>query len=119
MNSSVTERVRSESLERGNPSGFVPLDLRVVVLPDPVEERSAGGIIMPDQIKDQRKWAQTKATLIAVGDNAFREWGSAAKPKAGDRVIVAQYAGRTHKGADGKDYTVCNDEDILALLEDE
>lgn len=101
-----------------NPSGIHPLDLRIVVKPDPVEEVSRGGILMPDQIKDRTKYAATKATLIAAGCNAFREWGEAARwPKPGDRVLFAQYTGAREKGADGDDYVVMNDKDLLAVIE--
>lgn len=97
-----------------NTSGFTPFDTRVVILPDPVEAK-VGSIIMPDQVVEKDKWAQTKATVIAVGANAFLDWGEAApKPEAGDRVIAGKYVGATHKGADDKLYTVCNDTDILA-----
>lgn len=101
----------------GNPSGIIPFDTRVVILPDKLTETYEGtSIIRPDTIADKEKWAQTKATLIAVGDNAFIEWGDGAqKPKPGDRVIVAKYAGTAHKGPDGEDYTLANDEDVLGL----
>lgn len=98
-----------------NASGIVPFDTRVVILPDKVEEKTAGGIILPGQAVDKEKYAQTKATLVAVGGNAFADWGAVDKPEVGSRVIVGRYVGNTHKGADGEDYTVCNDEDILAL----
>ncbi len=98
-----------------NSSGFKPFDTRVLVLPDAAAEKQ-GSIILPDKVRDQERWAQTKGTLIAVGANAFMDWGSEAdKPVPGDRVVFGKYAGATHRGADGRDYTVCNDEDILAL----
>ena len=50
--------------------------------------------------------------------NAFVEWGEAAtKPKPGDRVLFAQYSGAREKGADGEDYVVMNDKDLLAVIE--
>lgn len=98
-----------------NAAGIIPFDTRILILPDKVEEKTAGGIILPDQTRDKDKYAQTKATLVAVGGNAFADWGDVVKPELGDRVIVGRYVGNTHKGADGQDYTVCNDEDILAL----
>lgn len=99
-----------------NTSGIVPVDLRIVVKPDPVEEK-IGSILVPDQHKDRTKYAATKATLVAVGDNAFREWGeSALRPKPGDRVLFAQYTGAREKGLDGEDYVVMNDADLLAVI---
>jgi co-chaperonin GroES (HSP10) len=100
-----------------NPSGLTPLDLRVIIAPDPVQER-VGSILLPDAEVERKKWAQTKGTLIAVGENAFREWGDVTKPQPGARIVFAQYAGKTHEGRDGRKYTVANDEDVLAILEE-
>lgn len=102
-----------------NSSGYQPLDVRVLVLPDEAETKTAGGIILAATTVEKAEWATTKATLVAVGSNAFLEWGdNALKPVAGSRVVMAQYAGRVHDGTDGKKYRICNDADILALLED-
>lgn len=101
-----------------NSSGITPLDLKVLVLPDPTEEVSKGGIIIPDTTKDRQKFAVTKATIVAAGDNAFREWGdSAYSPKVGDRILHAQYAGARVKGADDQDYIIMNDDDVVAVME--
>jgi chaperonin GroES len=103
-----------------NPSGIVPLDLRILVKPDPVEEVTKGGIILADTTRDKQKYAATKATLVAVGANAFKEWGAnALVPVPGARVCYAQYAGAEQKGADGERYCVMNDADLLAVLEAE
>jgi chaperonin GroES len=100
-----------------NPSGITPLDLRIVVKPDPVEEVTKGGIILADTTKDRAKYAGTQATFLAAGENAFGEWGvTARKPKPGDRVLFAQYSGAEHKGADGERYVVMNDKDLLAVI---
>lgn len=99
-----------------NASGILPVDVKVLVLPDAVEEKTAGGIIMPDAVKDRNKYATVKATVISVGANAFQEWGDAPKPEAGSRIILAQYAGMRAKGDDGQEYVVCNDEDVIAIL---
>lgn len=101
-----------------NVSGLHPLDCRILVKPDPVEEVTRGGIIIADTTRDRQKYAATKATLIAAGSNAFREWGEEArKPQPGDRVLFAQYTGAREKGEDGEDYVLMNDEDLLAVIE--
>lgn len=103
-----------------NPSGITPLDLRILVKPDPIEEVTKGGIILADTTRDKQKYAATKATLIAVGDNAYQGWSDdSRKPQPGDRVCYAQYAGAEQKGADGERYCVMNDADLLAVLEAE
>lgn len=100
-----------------NPSGFTPVDLRVLVKPDPVQEK-IGNIYVPDTAKDKAKFAGTKAVLIAAGDNAFAEWGSEArKPKPGDRIHFAQYTGAWLTGDDGEEYLVMNDKDVTGILE--
>lgn len=100
-----------------NPSGIAPMDVKVLLFPDPPKDATRGGILLPDMAKDKEKFAAVKATVIAVGANAFAEWGSdAPKPAAGDRVLVAQYSGHNQKGADSKDYRIVNDEDVIALL---
>jgi chaperonin GroES len=102
-----------------NTSGLVPVDLRILVKPDVEEERTAGGIIKPEAVRDKAKYAATKARFIAAGENAFSEWGDAArKPKPGDHVLFAQYSGAREKGADGQDYVVMNDKDLLAVIEE-
>lgn len=102
-----------------NSSGIVPVDVKVLVLPDAVEEKTSGGIYIPDAAKDKAKYATVKATVVAVGGNAFQEWGEATKPGPGDRVLTAQYAGSRAKGDDGQEYVVCNDEDVIAILKSE
>lgn len=102
-----------------NTSGLNPLDVRVLVLPDPVEERSIGGIILPDQHKEKEKFAQMKGTLIAVGVNAWSEASHNSTfipPRPGDRVLISKYGGVMVTGDDGKEYRIMNDEDVTAVL---
>jgi chaperonin GroES len=102
-----------------NTSGIEPLDLRVLVRLDPVTEKTAGGIFLPDQVKEQEKFATVKATMVAVGINAFAEAkGNPAftPPQPGNRVMIAKYGGVNVKGDDGADYRLLNDADVVALL---
>lgn len=105
-----------------NTSGFLPLDVRVLVKPDAVEEKTAGGIILPEKHVDEKKMAMLKGTLIAAGVNA---WGEAARhsafvtPKPGARVLIAKYGGIALTGEDGSDYRLMNDEDVIGLLQGE
>lgn len=102
-----------------NPSGIIPVDMRVLVKPDPVEEVTAGGIIKPQTTADREKFAGTKAVLVRAGSNAFKEWGETAdKPKPGDRVHFAQYSGSRIKGEDGDEYCIMNDADLTSILGD-
>lgn len=108
-----------------NSSGIRPLDLKVLVRPKAAEEKTAGGIIIPDAVADKQKYAVTEGVIVAVGDNAFEDWlkgkhpSAVTIPLAGDRILHAQYAGARVKGADGEDYILMNDEDVVAVLSEE
>lgn len=104
-----------------NPSGIMPTEYKVLIAPKETEERTAGGIIIPDTTKDKEKYAQTEGEIVAVSHLAFSyatdsEWGGD-KPKGGDRVLYAKYAGLHVKGKDGKEYVLVNDKDICAKME--
>lgn len=100
-----------------NTSGITPVDMRVLVKPDPVEEKTAGGIILADTTKEREKYAGTRATLIAAGPNAFKDWGEGSAIPAGSRVHYAQYSGARIKGEDGQDYVIMNDADLTCTIE--
>jgi chaperonin GroES len=124
---SVTAALRELARLPANTSGIVPLDHRVLVLRDAVEEKTRGGIILPDSELDKQKHATTNATVIAVGGLAWSEAKHDAKafrveaafPEPGSRVKVGRYTGDQHKGSDGTDYTILNDTDVIALLVEE
>lgn len=102
-----------------NPSGIFPTTGCVVQLKEQ-ERKTAGGIILADEIIDKRQIASMEGTIVAVSPLAFvyasdEEWRGA-KPVVGDRVLFARYAGLRQKGADAKDYVVMSDKDIVAVL---
>lgn len=102
-----------------NTSGVDPLDLRVVIRPDPPEQVTKGGIILPDTEVEKGKYAATKGTLIALGVSAFAEASRQPgfrRPEPGARIMFGKYAGTTFKGADGYDYIIANDEDVIGVL---
>jgi chaperonin GroES len=111
---------RGDEREIMNHSGIQPLDLRVLVLPDPVEVKTAGGIILPDQHKEREKYAMQHGTLVAVGENAWEEAASRSsafvKPQPGDRVVISKYGGTMLTGTDGKEYRLMNDEDVIGRV---
>lgn len=104
-----------------NPSGIQPTEFKVLIEPKPVEEK-IGSIIIPDQKKEHDKYATTEGRIVAISHLAFtyataEEWGDK-RPKAGDRVLYAKYAGVHVKGRDGKEYLLVNDKDICATIEE-
>jgi chaperonin GroES len=102
-----------------NKSGIQPVELKVLVLPDPIEEKTSGGLFVPDTVRDKESRAQVKATLIAIGGNAFDDWKDPI-PSPGDRIYMGKYAGiKDIVGKDGRIYNLIRDNDILALITEE
>jgi len=97
-----------------NESGVIPVEFKVVVLPDPVEEK-IGSIHVPDTVRDRMKHRTVKATLVMAGGNAFEDWHPPI-PQNGDRVYVAVGAGIIHEGPDGREYRIVNDKDVVGIL---
>ncbi len=90
-----------------------PLHDRVLVERFEEEERSKGGIIIPDTAKEK----PVMGRVIAVGQGRVGEDGKV-RPldvKKGDKVLFARYAGNDIK-LDGKDLLVMREDDILAVL---
>ena len=98
-----------------NDTGIEPVEFRCVVRLDPVEEKTVGGIIIPDERRDRGQMAATDATLLAIGGNAFQDWNGR-KPVAGDRVMISKYAGITREADPTDLIRVVNDKEILAVL---
>ena len=85
-----------------------PINDRVVVKPAPAEEKTAGGIIVPDTAKEK----QQKGEVIAVGPGKD---GIAPTVKKGDTVLFGKYAG-TELNYEGEDYMIMREDDILIVL---
>lgn len=106
-----------------NRSGINPTEYKVLVLPDSIEEK-IGSVYIPDKAKEQEQFAQTKGRIVAASPLAFsyadeEEWlaASAEKPKVGDTVLYAKYAGFEIEGKDGVKYYMIVDKDICATIE--
>lgn len=105
-----------------NTSGIVPTEFKVLILPKAVEEVTKGGIILATQTTESEKYATIEGEIVAISHLAFTyateaEWDGH-KPKPGQRVIFAKYAGVRHKAKDGREYLLVNDKDICAVFED-
>lgn len=99
-----------------NDSGIQPLEFKVVIFPKPAAEKTAGGIIIPDDKQSRDQMAQIEGTLVEASPMAFTEPEWPVKPQPGDVVLFAKYAGYVKKGIDGKEYRVCSDKDIVAIM---
>ena len=91
-----------------------PLDDRVVVLPAESEEKTAGGIVLPDNAKEK----QQKGKVTAVGPGRLLDSGGRAPlaVKIGDLVLFGQYAGNEVK-VNGEEVKIMRESDILAKIE--
>ncbi|MHB8969457.1 MAG: co-chaperone GroES [Pirellulaceae bacterium] len=91
-----------------------PIGDRVVVKREASEERTAGGIVLPDSAKDK----PARGTIVSVGDGKLLEDGkrSTLQVKVGDRVIFSSYAGEAFK-IDDQELLLMREDDILAILE--
>ena len=91
-----------------------PLDDRVVVQPLEAEEKTAGGIVIPDSAKEKPQ----RGKVIAVGEGRLLDDGTRAPVavKKGDVVLYAKYGG-TETEVDGKDLLILKESDILAKVE--
>jgi len=85
-----------------------PLADRVLVLPAPAEEKTMGGIIIPDSAKEK----PLKGKVIAIG-NGTKDEEMVVKPD--DTVLYGKYAG-TEIELDGEKYLIMKQSDILAIL---
>jgi chaperonin GroES len=91
-----------------------PLYDRILVKRLQEQEKTAGGLYIPDTAKEK----PIEARIIAVGSGKLLEDGSVRKPevKAGDKVLFAKYSG-TEVKIDGEEHLIMREEDILAVVE--
>jgi chaperonin GroES len=92
----------------------VPLNDKIVVKRLEAEDKTAGGIVLPDSAKEKPK----QGIISAVGDGKLLENGkrAALQVREGDRVLFTSYAGN-EVTIDGKEYLIMSEEDILAVVE--
>ena len=93
---------------------FRPLHDRVLVRRIEAEEKTAGGIIIPDTAKEK----PMEGEVVAVGPGARDDSGKLVEPavKAGDRVLFGKWSG-TEVRIDGEDLLIMKESDILGVLE--
>ena len=85
-----------------------PLSDRVLIQPNPAEEKTAGGLIIPDTAKEK----PLAGKVIAVGPGTKEV---TMEVKVGDQVLYGKYAGQEIQ-VDGEDYLIMKQNDILAII---
>lgn len=119
----MSERPIDKTESELNPTGVTPVQYRVLVLPDDVDEQ-IGRILIPIDTQARDEAARDQGILVAVSERAFTgdPWEGSRKPHPGERVFFNKYAGSTFlypkNSSTGKNYRLLNDEDIVAILEE-
>jgi chaperonin GroES len=90
-----------------------PLADRIILRPLEAEQKTAGGIIIPDAAKEKPQ----KGEIVAVGPGKVADNGQKIEMslKTGDKVLYGKYSG-TEVSIDGQDYLIMKESDVLAIL---
>jgi len=91
-----------------------PLNDRILVKRVEQEEKTAGGIIIPDSAKEK----PAEGEVVAVGNGKLADNGEriAMEVKVGDTVLFSKYGGTDVK-IDGEDYLIMREDDVLGIVE--
>ncbi|MBA4418427.1 MAG: co-chaperone GroES [Syntrophus sp. (in: bacteria)] len=92
-----------------------PLQDRILIKRIAEEEKTKGGIIIPDAAKEKPQ----EGMVVAVGDGKVLESGQRVAPqvKAGDKILFGKYSGTEIK-VDGEEHLILREDDVLAVVED-
>jgi chaperonin GroES len=92
-----------------------PLGDRIVVRREEAEEKTSGGIVLPDTAKNKPQ----RGTVLAVGPGRLLKDGKrkALQVKEGDKVLFTSYAGDEFKEKKGDNILIMREEDVLAVVD--
>lgn len=99
---------------RKKTSSLIPLGDRVVVEREESEQRTSGGILLPDSAKDK----PARGVVVSVGEGRLTDKGvrNPLQVKPGDRVVFTSYAGEPFKVGEDE-LLLMREDDILAIIE--
>ena len=99
---------------------ILPAGHRVLIKPDAIEEKTAGGIILPAAAKDSKEQQQIFGMIVALGQNAWKDYSDGTPWAAvGDRVAFAKYGGFIIQDPDTREeFRLLNDEDVCAVIKE-
>ncbi len=101
--------------------GLRPVEYNVIIAPAVLSELTQGGILLADLTREREGDAMQIGRLISISPLAFNfdRWPADAErpPKPGDLIWYAKFAGAPLEGADGREYRMCKDKDICAVIE--
>ena len=104
-----------------NNSGIRPVEYNVLVLPQEVERKTKGGLLLADQTVEKEEFGRKEGIIVAASPMAFTfpDWpADAPKPQVGNRVMFSKYQAETVQGRDGGTYWLLKDKAVLAVIED-
>ena len=95
-------------------ASFKPLHDRVLVRRVQSEEKTKGGLIIPDTAKEK----PAEGEVVATGEGARKDSGELIAPsvKAGDRILFGKWSG-TEVSLDGQEYLIMKESDILGIID--
>ena len=105
----------SVALEKPLVENLVPMSDRILVKRDEEEERTIGGIVIPDSVKEK----PVRGTVVAIGNGKRLKSGQiqALSLKVGDKIYFGKYSGTEIK-LGSKEYLIMREDDVLALIKD-
>lgn len=104
---------------------IIPVLHRILIKQDKLEETNkdylrarAAGIVIPDHEDNKRAQAGVDTGIIlAIGETAYRDFGTTPPIKVGDRIAYARYSGKfITDPEDNEEYVALNDEDIVCIF---
>ena len=95
--------------------GVEPVEFNVLVLVCEVAEQTSGGIYRPQDTKELEELAGIEGLLVAKSAKAGEEIWAEPKPRPGERVTFAKWAGVIVVGDDGRKYRLMKDKDITGV----
>ena len=98
-----------------------PVEYKVLIKPDIVDDKSAGGIFLPDCTRDREEYAVDRGVIVHYDSEGFWALLPGRKPKIGERAIFNRYAGSLitiENNGNREKHRLCNDKDICAIIEE-
>lgn len=99
--------------------GLTPMGYNVLVALDVLEEKTAGGIIIPDKHRERQDGASERGRIVAASEMAFKggDWDGVNVPTVGNVVLFQRYAGTEFEGEDGFKYRIIADADLKGVFD--
>lgn len=100
-----------------NESGIRPIEDRILIRVHEVEEKTEGGILIPEKYRDRKEMQQMEAVVVELGPLVFHDYADDEEIpiEAGDTIVMAKYAGLLYTGDDKKAYRIVGLKDIVGV----